>query len=78
MRGTAEDLRVHLHATAGLHTFVDRGVQSPSASLNTRSTSFHDPTSAPIVQAAMGWQVGAEQTLILGGAGAAAADIVAP
>ena len=31
-----------------------------SASLNTRSTSFRDLTSAPIVQAAMGWQVGAE------------------
>ncbi len=49
-----------------------------SASLNTRSTSFRDLTSAPIVQAAMGWQVSAEQTLISGGAGTVAADIVAP
>ena len=44
-----------------------------SASLNTRSTSFRDLTSAPIVQAAMAGKLEQSQTLIPGGAGAAAA-----
>ena len=68
MRGTAEDFRSRCACLCmRLPAFIR--LLTESASLNARSTSFHDPTSAPIVQAAMGWQVSAEQTLISGGAG---------
>ena len=77
MRVTAEDFTSRGACLCmRLPAFVRMPIES--ASLNTRLTSFRDLTLAPIMQAAMGWQVGAEQAMISGGAGAIAADIVAP
>ena len=68
MHGTPEDFMSRgARLCMRLLAFIRMPIES--ASLKTRSTSFRDLTSAPIVQAAMGWQVSAEQTLISGGAG---------